>query len=80
MGNYESESNKKYERLHITVDDETILMKLEELKNVLLKNNIPREKVCVDSILSADILFLLPSQVPSVSFVHGCDASRVTVP
>ena len=45
--NYESESNKKYEKMQITVDDESFLEKLEELKEVLLKNNIPREKVCV---------------------------------
>lgn len=45
--NYESTSNKKYEKMHITVDDKLFLEKLEELKRVLLENNIPREKVCV---------------------------------
>lgn len=45
--NYESESNKKYEKMQITVTDELFLAKLEKLKAVLRKNNIPREKVCV---------------------------------
>lgn len=45
--NYDAESNKKYEKLQIEVDDAPFLAKLAELKNVLYRNNIPREKVCV---------------------------------
>ena len=45
--NYESESSRNYEKMHIEVKDEAFLAKLDELKSVLLENNIPREKVCV---------------------------------
>ncbi len=45
--NYESEANKRFQGLHITVQDEVFLGKLEELKTILKNNNIPLEKVCV---------------------------------
>lgn len=45
--NYGSQSTKNYEKLHIEVQDKAFLAKLDELKKVLLENNIPREKVCV---------------------------------
>ena len=44
-----SESTKRYEENHITIEDKSFLDKLENLKTALAENNIPRDKVCVVS-------------------------------
>lgn len=44
-----SESTKRYESNHISIEDKSFMDKLENLKTVLEDNNIPRNKVCVVS-------------------------------
>lgn len=46
---YESKSTKEYQKLGIEITDKSFLDKLGNLKRTLLKNRIPREKVCVVS-------------------------------
>lgn len=45
--NYESESNKRFKRTRLAIEDKCFLDKIDKLKSVLLENHIPREKVCV---------------------------------
>lgn len=46
---YQSEPTKSYSKLNPRVSDLMFLCRLERLKQVLLKNRIPRKKVCVVS-------------------------------
>ncbi len=46
---YTSKNTKKYQELNIKIKDQKFLQNLEKLKNVLIENHIPREKICVVS-------------------------------
>ena len=46
---YDSENTKSYLEKKIIINDEDFLYKLEDLKQVLKENRIPRENVCVVS-------------------------------
>lgn len=46
---YSSKSTLEYKELNIHIEDEVFLKKLEDLKETLIKNNIPRANVCVVS-------------------------------
>lgn len=46
---YSSKTTHEYKELNIQIEDEVFLKKLEDLKETLIKNNIPRANVCVVS-------------------------------
>lgn len=49
MSEYWSKSTLAYKELNIQIEDEEFLKKLEDLKETLVENNIPRANVCVVS-------------------------------
>lgn len=49
ISEYSSKSTLEYKGLNIQIKDEIYLKKLEDLKETLIKNNIPRANVCVVS-------------------------------
>lgn len=46
---YSSNNTIKYQNLNVKIDDAFFFKNLDNLKRALLKNNIPREKVCIVS-------------------------------
>lgn len=46
---YSSKNTLAYKELNIQIKDEAFLIKLDDLKETLIKNNIPRTNVCVVS-------------------------------
>lgn len=49
MAEYSSKSTLEYKKLNIQIEDEQFLNKLENLKETLIENNIPKSSVCVVS-------------------------------
>ncbi len=59
---YISKNTTEYQKLNIHIKDEKFLGNLDNLKQVLSKNNVPREKVCIVSGAVLQVLGLRKSK------------------
>ena len=59
---YLSRNTAEYQKLNVHIEDEKFLDNLNNLKKALLRNNIPREKVCIVSGAVLQVLGLRKSK------------------